>query len=175
MNSIRLSIALVIALLMITLSGCKYGMNAGSIDYTKIKTISIYNFPNESGNGPPYLSQRFTEKLRSYIQANTKLIQVKSGGDWEVEGSIISYRVEPVSPQANQTAAQNRLTVVVKVKFINNKANPDVREEAGWEQSFSCPGYFPQDQSLSQNEANLIESITDQIIQDTYNKMTSNW
>lgn len=175
MNSLRLSLALLIALLMFALSGCHYGMNAGSIDYTKIKTISIYNFPNESGSGPPYLSQRFTEKFRTYIQGNTKLIQVKSGGDWEMEGTIIGYRLDPVSPQANQTAAQNRLTITVKVKFINNKANPESTEEAGWEQTFSFYAFFPQDESLSQNETTLVEAISDQIIQDIYNKMTSNW
>ena len=40
-------------------------------------------------------------------------------GDLIFEGEITDYRVNPMSATAQQTAAQNRLTVTVNVRFVN--------------------------------------------------------
>ena len=40
------------------------------------------------------------------------------------EGEIVEYRISPTTAQANSTAAQNRLTVSVNVRFFD-KNKPD--------------------------------------------------
>jgi hypothetical protein len=49
----------------------------------------------------------------------TNLDLVKSNGDIIYEGEIVEYRIAPTTATANNTAAQNRLTISVNVRFIN--------------------------------------------------------
>lgn len=153
-----------------TLSGCKWYSFTGASISPDIKTISISNFLDRSGLGPPTLSQNFTEKLRDYYQRNTSLAQVKSNGDLKLEGSIIGYTVTPLAATAQQIASQNRLTITVQVKYINTKD-----KEGNVEQNFSFYADFPQELGLSSVERNLIETISDQIILDIFNKTVANW
>ena len=53
-------------LIAFILSACtiSYKFNGASIDYTKVKTISIKDFPNQAPLVYPPLSQQFTEGLK---------------------------------------------------------------------------------------------------------------
>jgi hypothetical protein len=152
------------------LSGCGvYSFTGGAIP-PEVNSISIENFFNESAQGPPNLSQVFTEKLRSYYQQNSRLAIVKSNGDWQMGGRIISYLVSPVAPREGETAALSRLTITVQVVF-----NSNVDKKADFEQPFSFYADFDQNQSLAAVENELIQTITDQIVFDIFTKTTSNW
>lgn len=162
-------------ILLLTLSvlsaGCvNYSLSGG--DTGSAKTLNVRFFVNE-GAAPPNLSPNFTEKLRDYYQQNTKLALVTSGGDWVLEGSIIGYTVAPTSPSGTGTSALNRLDIKVNVNFTNNVEGPN--EIKSFEGIFSAYSDFPQSQNLSQVQAQLHETILDQIVFEIFSRTTSNW
>jgi len=159
-----------IALLLIVLTGCGvYNFTGGSIS-DDVKSISIPVFYNESGSGPPSMSQEFTEKLKDYYQSNSKLSIVTENGDWQLSGYIAGYVVTPLAPKENETTAMSRLTISVKVEFVNSKD-----ELQNFAQVFSFYGDFSQTESLSQVESKLVPEILNQIVFDIFTKTTSNW
>lgn len=166
---------LVFAMLGLMLNGCKYYSFTGANISPDTKTISVANFVDRSGGGPPTLSQTFTEKLRDYFQRNTSLTNVQSAGDLQFEGSITGYALTPIAAQASDpsrpdVAAQTRLTITVTVKFVNTK-DPDTN----FEQPFSFYADFPQSTPLASVQNELIETITDQIMLDIFNRSVANW
>lgn len=166
---------LVLLLLVMNLTGCKYYSFTGANISPDTKTISVSNFVDRSGGGPPTLSQTFTEKLRDYFQRNTSLTNVQTAGDLQFEGSITGYALTPIAAQASDpsrpdVAAQTRLTITVTVKFVNTK-DP----ETNFEQPFSFYADFPQSTPLASVQNELIETITDQIMLDIFNRSVANW
>ncbi|MFN6944754.1 MAG: LptE family protein [Cytophagaceae bacterium] len=160
-----------IAIIFIFLLGCKvkYGFREGAIP-ADVRTISIQNFINESGSGPPNLTQRFSEALRSFYQDNSRLIVVNSNGDWQIEGSIVGFAVAPMAPQAGDITGLNRLTVTVNVRFTNTK-----EELQSFQQPFSFYFDFGQNQTLTQVENEALTEILGQIVLDIFNRTTSTW
>jgi len=165
------NILILLFLLLIATSGCKvnYSFSGGSID-PKIKTISIQYFPNNSILVQPTLSQVFTEALKDKFSSQTKLLLVKKGGDLNIEGAITGYNTQPVAIQGNQTAAMNRLTITVNVKFTNI-----LDEKQNFEQTFSRYEDYLSSQNLSAVEATLIKDIDDMLVEDIFNKTVVNW
>ena len=160
------------------LQGCVYSFTGTNIDYNTTTSITVKQFPNLSGNGPADMSQVFTESLRDYYQQNTRLTVLTNDddGDLYVEGEIVSYRTAPSTPQAAanrdgvDVASQTRLTIGVKVNFINSQ-NPD----EDFERTFSFYVDFDSNQSLTAVENDLIDEIFDQIILDIFNATVANW
>ena len=158
------------AVIPLLFSGCGIYSFTGTNISPDVKTISIANFIDRSGLGPPYLSQRFSEKLRDYFQRNTNLSLVRQKGDLQFEGNVTGYALSPVSPTAQETAAYTRLTITVQVHFTN------LRDETqNLDQSFSFYKDFPAATSLQSVEQGYIEDISDQIILDIFNKTVANW
>jgi Lipopolysaccharide-assembly len=147
-----------------------YTFNSSSIDYEKIKTISVLNFTMATAGGPANLPLQLNEKLKEYYQRNTKLRVIPNNGDMMLEGTITGYEVLAAAPTSQDQAALNRLTVTVEVKFTNNKD-----ETKNFEQNFSFYQDYPQGQTLSQNESRLVPKILDQIVQDIFNKSAGDW
>ena len=69
-------------LLLLTACSISYKFNGASIDYTKVKSISIKDFPNQASFIPyPPLAQVFTEGLKDIYVRQTRLSLVKNNGD----------------------------------------------------------------------------------------------
>ena len=61
--------------LVLTACSISYKFNGASIDYTKVKTITIKDFPNQAPLVYPQLSQEFTEALKDiYIRQDRKSV-----------------------------------------------------------------------------------------------------
>ena len=82
-----------------------------------IKTYTVYYFPNRARLVNPTLSQVFTEDLRDKLRRQTSLNELSENGDIVFEGQITGYEVRPMSIQKDDLAAQNRLTITVKLKY----------------------------------------------------------
>ena len=95
---------------------------------------------------------------------------VDANGDLAIEGEIVSYKTTPVAIQSDQTAAMNRLTIEVNVRFTN-KLEP----EKDFEQKFSQFVEYPSDQPLNSVSAGLIATINDMLATDIFNKAVVNW
>lgn len=152
-------------------NSCKvnYSFTGASIS-PKAKTISVQYFPNYAPLVNSSLSQTFTEKLKDKFLSQTNLNFVDRNGDLQFEGQITDYSNQPTAIQGNQTAAQNRLTITVKVKFTNT-----VEDKLSFESSFSKYADYPSNLSFASQESSLVTTITDQIVQDIFNKAVVNW
>jgi lantibiotic modifying enzyme len=83
------------------------------------KTVSVATFVNNATLVYPTLSQDFTTALKDMIQRQTPLNIVNRSGDYTFEGEITAYTISPVAIQGNETAAMNRLSISVNVRFYN--------------------------------------------------------
>jgi hypothetical protein len=150
--------------------GCGvYSFTGGSTG--DAKTVQIDYFPNMAILVEPGLSQVFTLALQDRFLRQTNLKLTDSGGDLHFEGEITQYRIIPIAATAEQTAAQNRLTIGVRVRFYNR-----LIEEDNFEQTFSFYSDF--DGSLQLTGAVLesaYEEIFERITQDIFNAAVAKW
>ena len=153
------------------LSGCKakYSFTGASVS-PDIKTFSVKYFQNNAPLVNPSLSQMFSEKLKEKIISQTSLSHTDRQADLVLEGSITGYSTQPIAIQSNETAALNRLTITISVKFTNIK-----NEKQNFESSFSRYADYDSHQNLSSVEQQLSETITNQIVDDIFNKVFINW
>jgi hypothetical protein len=152
-------------------SSCRvsYSFTGASIS-PEVKTVSIPNLPNNANLVVPTLSRTITDALRDYFTSQTNLVLVDHNGDLNLEGAITQYAVQPVAIQGNETAAMNRLTISLSIKFTNKK---DPKQN--WENSFSRYQDYSSSYNLSSVQDGLIKEITDQLVQDVFNKAVVNW
>lgn len=152
-------------------SGCRmnYSFTGASIS-PNVASISIQTFPNNAPLVQPTLSQVFTDALRNKFQFQTSLTILPKNGDLQMEGEITDYSTQPVAIQANDIAAQNRLTITVKVKFTNTQ---DPTQD--FDNTFTRYEDYPSSQPLISVQDDLIKLITDALVEDIFNKAVVNW
>ncbi|MEI7896422.1 MAG: LptE family protein [bacterium] len=165
----RIFLSLVMILSVMCSCRVSYSFTGASIS-PNVKTVSIPNFPNNAGLVVPTMSRTVTDALRDYFTSQTNLNLVDRNGDLNLEGTITQYAVQPVAIQGNETAAMNRLTIVVSVKFTNKT---DTKQN--WENTFSRYQDYSSAYNLSSVQDALIRDITDQLVQDIFNKAVVNW
>lgn len=161
----------ILFLFVFTTQSCGIYSLSGTTIHPDVKTVQIDYFPNNAILVEPSLSQLFTTQFQDLFTTQTNLTLVKSGGDLQFEGEITGYKINPMTATAQQTAAQNRLTITVNVRFYNNKL-----EEDNFEQTFSH--YYDYDAN-----AQLIGGILDdafnvileRITQDIFNASVAKW
>jgi hypothetical protein len=159
-------------LLALSTSSCftvKYSTSGASIS-PDMKTASIGFFQNRAPIVRATLGQQFTDLLRQKIQQNTSLTVITEGGDASFEGEITGYGTTPQSLQANDVAAQNRLTITVRVKFVNS-TDP----KFSFDTSFSRYLDYSSNQTLEAVEGELAPKILDNLVEDIFNKAFANW
>jgi hypothetical protein len=166
---------LLVVITLAVVAGCKitYSMSGASIS-PDVKTVFIDYFRNRSKVINPTLSQSFTEAMKDKFVNETGLSLNTEQGDLEFSGEITGYDVRPLSVQKSETgrdfASMNRLTITVKVIFVNNK-----NHDNDFNTSFSA--YFDWDSSkqISQVENEAVQVITEQLVEDIFNKSVANW
>jgi hypothetical protein len=158
-------------LLLMFMSSCRmsYSFTGASIS-PKVKTVSIAYFPNNASLVVPTLSRTVTDALRDYFTSQTNLNLVERNGDLNLEGTITQYVVIPVAIQGNETAALNRLSIVLNVKFTNKT---DTKQN--WETTFTRYRDYTSTFNLSSVQDGLIKEITGDLVQDIFNKAVVNW
>lgn len=173
LNKRRLaSILVLVAMLMVPLfQACKisYTFSGASIS-PDVKTFTVYYIPNRARLVNPNLSQQLTEALQDKLTRQTSLRMLEDGGDLEFEGQISGYETRPMTIKEGDVAAQNRLTVTVKIKYTNNK-----NHDEDWEKSFSAYEDYDSSQSLSDVENQLMETILEKLTEDIFNASIANW
>ncbi len=153
------------------LEGCTGGYSfTGASIPPDAKTISIQNFPNYASLVNPQLSQVLTDGLRNAFSSQTSLNLVDYDGDLDIKGEITNYTMQPTAITGNDQAAMNRLTITIKVVFVNTK-DPN----ANFEQSFSRYKEFSAQMNFSAVESSLVEEIVNELIDDVFNKAVVNW
>ncbi len=156
---------------LINFSSCKVNYSfKGAVIPVSINTFSVQYFPNRAPLVQAQLSQTFTDALKDKIEGQTRLKMVTGFGDVDFSGEIQNYETRPTAISGNETAALNRLTITVRVKFTDS-INPD----NSWESSFSRYEDYESSKNLTDVEEDLIELILENILEDIYNKAFVNW
>lgn len=158
-------------LLLFILSGCGIYSFTGTSIQPDVKTITIDYFEYKALKVNPMLSNELTEALKKRFRQMTSLEQVELDGDLQITGEVSGYNVSAAAITADEVAAQNRLTVTVKVKFVNRKY-PD---EGFENKSFSAYADYDSTNSLDAVESTLTTEIVDKIIEDIFNATVAQW
>ncbi len=140
-------------------------------DTGNAKTFQVNFFQNNADLVEPGLDIDFTNALQDLIQNQTNLNLVNTGGDLIFEGEITEYRIAPMTATAQNTAAQNRLTISVNVRYFNT-----LDEEKDFEQRFSF--FFDFDanaQLIGGTKDEAFEVIFERLTQDIFNASLANW
>ncbi|HIS22744.1 MAG TPA: LptE family protein [Candidatus Cryptobacteroides intestinipullorum] len=168
-----LSVILLVLSLSVTafiLRSCGIYSFSGTSIQPDVYTVNIHYFEYKALRVNPTLSNDLTEALKDQFRRLTRLEQVDEGGDLDIVGEIIGYDVKAMGVTADEVAAQNRLTVNVKIYFTNNKYPED-----NLEQSFSAYADFDATQSLDAVESSICEEIIDQLVEDIFNATVAQW
>ncbi|PQJ22850.1 LptE family protein [Tenacibaculum sp. SG-28] len=160
----------IIGVTFLLILGCgAYSFTGGNTGAAK--TIQVDFFPNQAPIIEPSLSQRFTQDLQDLFTRQTNLTLVKSNGELHFNGEIIDYRITPMSATADQKAAQNRLTIVVNVRYTNS-----LEEKDNFEKQFSFYYDYGAAQQLSGGVLDsALNEILERITQDIFNASVAKW
>ena len=160
-------------LLLIVCNGCGVYSFSGSTLPADIRTFSIQNFENSTGEGPANLTQLVTNNFKTFYQRNTNLNLVQRDGDLQLEGQIVSFTYTPAAIQregVQDIAGLNRLTLGIQVRYKNEK-DP----EKNFDRLFSISQDFQQDRDVTQITASEIDKLTERLITDVFNKTVADW
>lgn len=159
-------------LLVVVLSsaGCsvKYGFQG--IDTSGAETFSVDFFKLQTPKANQAFAQDLTEDFKTIIQSQSPLDLVERDGQLEFSGSIVGYQVSPVAVTSEETAALNRLTVRVKVKYVNN-----IEEDKSFDKEFSEFAEFDSNEDFFSIEESLWDEIIEKLSQSIYNSSLGNW
>jgi hypothetical protein len=174
-KTLKLEIKIVLILIIaLSLNGCGiYNFTGGNVGTAK--TFQVNFFQNYASDNPgstiePGLDNTFTLALQDFIQNQTSLDLTNTNGDLVYEGEIVEFRVSPMSATAQQTAAQNRLTIGINVRFYNT-----TKEDADFEKRFSFFYDYPADSMLDSVKNDAFDAIFERILQDIFSASLADW
>ena len=168
----RKAILLCLSLVML---GCKFYSFTGASIPENAETVQVTLFTNDAANSigstfEPGLDRDFTNAMQEVLLNQTNLELTGVNGDLIYEGEITEYRVTPTTATAQQTAAQNRLTISINVRYINSN-----NEEDNFEKRFSHFYDFADTTQLQTVKADAHEEIFERITQDVFNQSLAKW
>ncbi len=155
-----------------TLSSCtiSYKFNGASIDYDLTKTLQLSHFINQAPLVYPPLENVFNEALKDVFTRNTRLQFVNQNGDMEIEGEIVGYELTALAVQEDQFASETKLTMNVRMRFVNNKIQGQDKEE-----TISAYRTFSSNVNLTDVQDQLIKELTEEIVDQIFNSTMANW
>ena len=169
----KITILLLFSLITTFISCGIYNFTGGNIGTAKTFTVTYfqnYATQNPGSTFEPGMDRDFTLALQDRILNQSTLSLIPSDGDLLYEGEIVEYRISPMSATSQQTAAQNRLSIAVKVRFYNK-----TKEDVDFDQRFSFFYDFPAASSLSSVKSEAHEIIFERITQDIFNASLADW
>lgn len=168
----RRAVALFMFAAVLFLTGCtvSYKFTGASIDYTKVKTVSIAQFQNRAAYQWGPMATMFNEALNDIFVQQTKLEQVNYGGDLQIEGEITAYDQLNKSISSDGYSSMVQLKMTVNVRFTNN-----TNHDEDFERQFSATRDFDATQSLESVQEELVTQMIDEIVNAIFNAAVANW
>lgn len=160
----------ILAVLVALACSCGVYSFTGTSIQPDVESITINYFEYQALKVNPSLANMMTEALRDKFTKLTKLEQVDQDGDLEISGAIVGYAVSATAITAQEVAAQNRLTVTVKIQFTNRKYPDD-----DFEKSFSAFADFDATQLLDSVQDGLCEEIVEKLVDDIFTATVAQW
>mgnify|MGYP000625074045 CR=1 FL=1 len=168
--------SLICSLLIFTLSSCGVynftGRNPGTATTFQVNYFQNYASQSPGSIFEPGMDRDFTLALQDRILNQSSLDLITNSGDLVYEGEIVEYRISPMTATAQQTAAQNRLSIAVKVRFTNNTIEDG---SSDFDQRFSFFFDYPANSQLAAVKTEAHEIIFERITQDIFNASLADW
>ncbi|MUP44750.1 hypothetical protein E0K83_03205 [Gramella sp. BOM4] len=156
--------------LISTMQSCGVYSFTGA-DTGNAETFQVNFFQNNADLVEPGIDRAFTISLQDLIQNQTSLSLVNTNGDLIFEGEIVEYYISPMSATAQNTAAQNRLTIAVNVRYYNV-----LEPEKDFERRFSFFYDYPATtQLVGAALETALDEIYTRITQDIFNAALADW
>lgn len=154
------------------LGGCSisYKFNGSALNYDIYKTINVSEFPIRASLVYPPLQQTFENQLLDAITRQTRLQEVDGNSDLEMTGEITGYTLSPQAVGEDAYASQTRLTITVRVKYIDHK-----NEANDIDQSFSAYRDFSSSEMLTDVQDQLCQEICEDLVDLIFNATLGNW
>ena len=162
--------ALIGLLVLVNACSVSYKFNGASINYDKVKTISIADFPIKAAYVYAPLATKFNEKLKDVYVQQTRLRLVPRNADLQVEGEITGYNQYNQAVKADGYSSEVKLTITVNVRYVNN-----TNHEEDFEQQFSAFRTYDSTQMLTAVQDELIEQMVKEIADQIFNATVANW
>lgn len=159
---------------MLAVYSCRISLGLSpitSIDYSKVKTITIGEFQNRADYVYAPLAIEFNQKLKDMFIQQTQLKLVDSGGDLEISGEITGYNQYNESVDASGFSSKVKLTLTVSVNYVNNVDHKDDFEN----QQFSAFQTYDSSQLLTSVQDGLISVMVQDITEQIFNSTVANW
>lgn len=164
-----------LAAVLLTMTSC-YSFTGSSLS-PETKTIQVRDFINNAALVNPTLAQQFSTDIQNRFYQRTTLKGATVNPDILVEGEITDYTISPTTistgieaPGGTIQAAQNKLTITVKVHY-ENKVEP----EKGFDRTYSDEAVFSSDLDINQIEATQVKIVNERIINKIFNDIVANW
>ena len=154
-------------------SSCKISMGLApisSIDYNKVKSITIAEFTNRADYVYAPLATEFNQRLKDLFIQQTRLNIVKSGGDLEIAGEITGYNQFNESVDASGYSSKVKLTLTINVRYVNN-----TNHDEDFERQFSAFQTYDSSKLLTQVQDELIAVMVKDIAEQIFNATVANW
>lgn len=169
----KIAPAIVIVCLSLVINSCKVSLGLApisSIDYSKVKTISIAEFPNRAEYVYAPMASEFNQKLKDMFIQQTRLQLVNSNGDLDIDGEITRYNQYNEAVAADGFSSKVKVTMTVNVRFVNN-----TNHEEDFEQQFSAFQTYDSSLLLTDVQDDLISKMIKDITEQIFNATVANW
>ncbi|KAA6318617.1 hypothetical protein EZS27_031399, partial [termite gut metagenome] len=141
-----------------------------SINYDKVKTISIADFPIKATYVYTPLGTRFNEELKDIFIRQTRLKLVSVNADMEIDGEITGYTQHNEAIRSDGYASETKLTITINARFTNNTNHTE-----DFERQFSAFRTYDSSQLLTTVQDDLIAQMTKDITEQIFNATVANW
>ena len=163
---------LALAAVVTTIASCSvsYSFNGSSINYDKVKSISLSKFPIRSSYVWAPMESMFYNSISDAYSKKTKLKVLKKNGDMQLTGEITEYSQTNKSVARDGYSAQTQLKMTVNVRFVNT-----TKHEEDFERSFSATADYDSKLQLNAVQEELVQQMIDDIVDQIYNATVANW
>lgn len=168
-NKICITLCLTFVM-MLSACSVSYKFNGASIDYSKVKSIQIAEFPLRTAYVWGPMGPMFNNQLKDQFASHTKLQQVKRNGDLKLEGEITQYTQRNKSVSAEGYSAQTELSMTVNVRFTNNTNHSE-----DFERQFTASQTYETTVSLSSVQEELVTLMVKDLCDQIFNAAVANW
>lgn len=157
---------------MLLLAACSvsYKFNGASIDYNKVHTIQISDFPIRSTYVWGPMGPMFNNQLKDVFANHTRLQQVKRNGDLKIEGEITQYQQRNKSVSSEGYSAQTELSITVNVRFTNN-----TNHKEDFERQFTATSSYETTRNLNSVQEELVTQMVKDLTDQIFNATVANW
>lgn len=166
LNSFKYFLSFVFAVIIFT--GC-YSFKGISIP-ADVNTFYVQQVKLTDFKAPPDSPERFMDQFRQKVRSQSSLTWDDTNPHIEFDCTITGFNVTNEGNREGNEVSLNKLTIVLKVNYINNN-----NEDDNWSKNFSFGIPFDPTQDLQEVQDGYIEDIFEQISENIFNDAFTNW